>query len=135
MNYEKQNFLAGQILKAAHLNHMENGIAMSSIKPTRTTILDGAEITLEDNTEYIATADLTTLTITIPEIISEDFRCAIDFGCGDTATTLVYPENFLWSGDNLNYDRQFVPVYNHRYHIDIWFDGVYVRANASGVMI
>ena len=27
MNYEKQNFIKGQILKAEHLNHMEEGIA------------------------------------------------------------------------------------------------------------
>lgn len=26
MNYEKQNFIKGQILKAEHLNHMEDGI-------------------------------------------------------------------------------------------------------------
>ena len=117
------------------MSSAEERISASSIKPQRITIIDNAEITLEDNTEYIATTDLTTFIITIPEIINEDFRCAIDFGSGSTATTFVYPENLLWSGDNLNYNRQFIPVHNHRYHIDIWFDGVYVRANASGVMI
>lgn len=29
-NYEKQNFTSGQILKADHLNHMENGIGQFS---------------------------------------------------------------------------------------------------------
>ena len=134
-SYEKIHFLEGQLLKAYHLNHLEEGIFASSVKPQRITMIDNAEITLEDNTEYVATTDLTTLTITIPDVINEDFRCAIDFGCGDTATTFTYPENLLWSGDNLNYDRQFVPVHSHRYRIDIWFDGVYVRANASGVVI
>ena len=29
-NYEKQNFVSGQILKAEHLNHMEDGIGQLS---------------------------------------------------------------------------------------------------------
>ena len=29
-NYEKQNFVSGQILKAEHLNHMEDGIGYLS---------------------------------------------------------------------------------------------------------
>ena len=29
-NYEKQNFISGQILKAEHLNHMEDGIGQLS---------------------------------------------------------------------------------------------------------
>lgn len=31
MSYEKQNFVKGQILKADHLNHMEDGIAAASV--------------------------------------------------------------------------------------------------------
>lgn len=27
INYEKQNFVKGQVLKAGHLNHMEDGIS------------------------------------------------------------------------------------------------------------
>ena len=30
MSYEKQNFVEGQILTAAHLNHMEEGIAAAT---------------------------------------------------------------------------------------------------------
>lgn len=134
MNYQKLGFTSGQTLKADHLNYMEDGISKSSFKPTRIILEDAAEITLQDNTEYVAVTDINSLTIVIPEIINEDFRCSVDFGCGDVTTDLAYPENIFWSGDNLNYNRQFVPVHNHRYHIDIWFDGIYIRANASGVM-
>ena len=31
MSYEKQNFVKGQILKAEHLNHMEDGIAAAAV--------------------------------------------------------------------------------------------------------
>lgn len=31
MSYEKQNFVKGQILKADHLNHMEDGIAAAAV--------------------------------------------------------------------------------------------------------
>ena len=30
MSYEKQNFVKGQVLKADHLNHMEDGIAAAA---------------------------------------------------------------------------------------------------------
>lgn len=132
-NYVKQNFGSGQLLKAEHLNHIEEGIINASSQRVR--ISDNSEIIILNNTEYLAMENLNNLTITLPEVVEEDFRCSLDFGCGDTATSFTYPENILWSGDNLNMNKVFVPVHNHRYHIDIWFDGIYIRANASGVMI
>ena len=134
-DYIKQTFQIGQVLKASQLNYIEEGIAAASRKPKRIILMDEAEIVLRDNIEYVATENINTLTISMPDVIDEDFRCSIDFSSGDTATTFVYPENFLWTGDNININKQFVPVHNYRYHIDIWFDGVYIRANASGVMI
>lgn len=62
-SYEKNHFLEGQFLKAYHLNHLEEGISASSVKTQRITMINNAMIILEDNTEYIATADLTTLTM------------------------------------------------------------------------
>ena len=44
MAYEKQNFTSGQILKAEHLNHMEEGIALNEIpfvsNPNQTLVTD-----------------------------------------------------------------------------------------------
>lgn len=95
---------------------------------------DGAEITLADNVEYRADV-ITALTLALPDPIPDGFRCALDFGCGDTAAALVYPDTIVWTGDALDSNGLFVPLSNHRYHIDCWYDGACVRANASGVMV
>ena len=54
MSYTKQNFKDGQYLSAAHLNHIEDGIAnlstQESLSPTLTTqpTEDGVDITITD---------------------------------------------------------------------------------------
>lgn len=100
-----------------------------------TNFADAAVITIEDDAWYRATGDITALTIVLPDAVKVDFRCAIDFGCGDTAAALVYPDTIIWTGDSLDDNALFVPLADHRYHIDIWYDGTYVRANASGVIV
>lgn len=98
-------------------------------------IVDGDTIAIENDHVYTAAAPLTSLTLTVPEEIDLDFRCVLIFECGDTATEFVYPTSIMWTGDNLDSSLRFVPVHNKRYTIDIWYDGAYLRANASGVIV
>lgn len=132
-SYQKQNLSSGQILTAACLNYMDEGIFNNSTFYKE--LHDGDYIILENNTEYIATEDLTTLTFSVSDVIDATFRCSLDFGCGDSATAFTYPEIIVWSGDSLDINKNFVPIRNHRYHIDIWYDGAYIRGNASGVIV
>ena len=96
---------------------------------------DGDVLKIESDTVYICNDNVSNLAIEIESPVSESFRCAIDFGCGEAATALTYPDSFLWSGDHLDENRKFVPISSCRYHIDVWFDGSYIRANASGVIV
>ena len=97
-------------------------------------IADGAAITLANNAVYRASGAITAMNIALPETVDAKFRCAIEFACGDVAAALVYPDAIIWTGDSLDVNGRFVPLHSHRYHIDIWFDGACVRANASGVI-
>ena len=131
--YSRIIFTPGQLLKAAHLNHMEEGIINNSTFNEE--LLEGNNIVLENNTEYHTNGDLAALTVSVPETIDESFHCSLDFGSGETATAFTYPATVKWSGDHLDASKNFVPIRNHRYHVDFWYDGYFIRGNASGVIV
>ena len=90
---------------------------------------------MSDAKDWSSCNVISNLTIVTPTTDDANFRCSIDFGSGETATALIYSDSLLWSGDHLDTNRKFVPIPNYRYHIDIWHDGLYLRANASGVIV
>ena len=89
-----------------------------------------AAITPENNTEYRC-GEVTSVTITLPEEIPDDYAAYIVFTSGTTAAEAVYPDSIKWSGDDV-IDGVFIPVASRRYNIGIWYDGVNVNAVARG---
>lgn len=89
-----------------------------------------AAITPENNTEYRC-GEVTSVTITLPEEIPDDYAAYIVFTSGTTAAEAVYPDSIKWSGDDV-IDGVFIPVASRRYNIGIWYDGVNVNAAARG---
>lgn len=96
-----------------------------------TTITEStAAITPDNNTEYRC-GEVTSVTITLPEEIPDDYAAYIVFTSGTTAAEAVYPDSIKWSGDDV-IDGVFIPVASRRYNIGIWYDGVNVNAAARG---
>lgn len=131
--YVKQNLSSGQILTANCLNVMDEGIYNNS---TFYENLNEADyIILKNNTEYTTSQNISSLSVSFPDIIETSFHCSLDFGSGDQATNFIYPDMIIWSGDSLSVEKKFIPIKNYRYHIDFWFDGLYIRGNVSGVIV
>lgn len=74
-NYEKQNFVSGQVLKAEHLNHMEDRLVqLSEDKPYQQYVTDENGISKwEDRTHYIRHE----LIVILPEIYIENKKSAV----------------------------------------------------------
>ena len=89
-----------------------------------------AAITPDNNTEYRC-GEVTSVTITLPEEIPDDYAAYIVFTSGTTAAEAVYPDSIKWSGDDV-IDGVFIPIASRRYNIGIWYDGVNVNAVARG---
>ena len=89
-----------------------------------------AAVTPENNTEYRC-GEVTSVTITLPEEIPNDYAAYIVFTSGTTAAEAVYPDTIEWSGDDV-IDGVFIPIASRRYNIGIWYDGVNVNAVARG---
>ena len=89
-----------------------------------------AAITPDNNTEYRC-GEVTSVTITLPEDMPDDYAAYIVFTSGTTAAEAVYPDTIEWSGDDV-IDGVFIPVASRRYNIGIWYDGVNVNAVARG---
>lgn len=92
-----------------------------------------AAITPDNNTEYRC-GEVTSVTITLPEEIPDDYAAYIVFTSGTTAAEAVYPDTIEWSGDDV-IDGVFIPVASRRYNIGIWYDGVNVNAAARGAVV
>lgn len=96
-----------------------------------TTITEStAAITPDNNTEYRC-GEVTSVTITLPEEIPDDYAAYIVFTSGTTEAEAVYPDSIKWSGDDV-IDGVFIPIASRRYNIGIWYDGVNVNAVARG---
>ena len=89
-----------------------------------------AAITPENNTEYRC-GEVTSVTITLPEDMPDDYAAYIVFTSGTTAAEAVYPDSIKWSGDDV-IDGVFIPIASRRYNIGIWYDGVNVNAAVRG---
>ena len=135
--FSKENGIIAEEIKdciADKCNRLFEEVSNKEDAVTIVDIADGAVITMKNNVVYRASGAIANMSFAFPEVIDAAFRCAIEFTCGDAATALVYPDTIIWTGDSLDVNSRFVPLHSHRYHIDIWFDGAFIRANASGVI-
>lgn len=81
---------------------------------------------LADNTIYQC-SELSSLTITIPSVITSDYISQINFESGSTATTLTAPNTIIWFGDDL-INNVFVPAIGKQYVVIFYYDGTNVRS-------
>ena len=135
------NDVANIITETAY-NASTNKIATMSDVPNITGKEDKATITtsasttvtqeIANNNEYRYTGNVSSLTITLPSSVSNDFISWVVFNSGSTATSIVYPNTIKWSGDDVS-SNTFVPVASKTYNICFWYDGINVNAVARGV--
>lgn len=113
------------------MGFITSGNSSAGLITNITTITEStAAITPDNNTEYRC-GEVTSVTITLPEEIPNDYAAYIVFTSGTTAAEAVYPDSIKWSGDDV-IDGVFIPVASRRYNIGIWYDGVNVNAAARG---
>lgn len=95
---------------------------------TSVVTLTGTSVTQElaNNTIYQC-SELSSLTITIPNVVTADYISQINFESGSTATTLTAPNTIIWFGDDLINDV-FVPSIGKQYVVIFYYDGINVRS-------
>ena len=81
-----------------------------------------ASITLLDNTEA-RFGELTSLTVTLPETISDSFISSVVFKSGATATTVTVPSDVYCQGADCK-NGAFLPKANKRYTMIFSYDGI-----------
>ena len=93
---------------------------------TRTTISISTEttpnITLAGNTEARC-GELTSLTVTLPETLSDSFISSVVFKSGATATTVTVPSEVYCQGADCK-NGAFLPKANKRYTMIFSYDGI-----------
>ena len=93
---------------------------------TETTISTSTEttpsITLSGNTE-VRCAEITSLTVALPETISDSFISSVIFKSGATATTVTVPSNVYCQGADCK-NGAFLPKANKRYTMIFSYDGI-----------
>ena len=95
------------------------------------------ELSVESKKEYryLLPAGLTSLALTLDEILA-DFRAKVIFKSGEVAATFALTND---SGETIKIygtdvtEGVFTPVVSKVYCINMWFDGVYVHCQVSGV--
>lgn len=92
------------------------------------------DITLHTYTIYTATNPLTSLKITLPENIDEEFIVQLDFTSGSTSTNVLLSE-IEWIGDNVSETQGFIPRVNCNYSIIFYYTGTVVRGVIQGTNI
>ncbi len=87
---------------------------------------------LLNNTEQRYTQELSSLTLTLPLTIDDDFISSVVFASGTTATQMTYDSSIKWSGDDVT-SNAFVPVASKTYNIVMWYDGLNINGVVRGV--
>lgn len=103
-------------------------------KSDKTTILSGSNTTLElaNNVEVRYTDAISSLTLTLPATIPDDYISSVVFTTDNKLdTTITYPSDICMSGDSCINDK-FVPLKSRRYTLIIWNDGVTINGIVYG---
>ena len=100
-----------------------NNIGKKADKTTITTSTETtASITLADNTET-RFAEITSLTVALPETISDSFVSSAVFKSGATATAVTVPSGVYCQGADCK-NGAFLPKANKRYTMIFSYDGI-----------
>ena len=127
MGYDKLNLTDGQVLKAEHLSHIEQGIEDASVSVNNEST---TSIVLANNTEF-RRGTLSSLNISMPSDVSEQFNCSIAFTSGSTATTVTLPSDIAL----LHTSDTFTAAANTRYNLLFWFDGELVWCSVASTSV
>ena len=83
-------------------------------------VSDNTLLLSEKTDTRLISADVSALTLTVPNYISGDYECYLSFKSGETATTLTYSAAPIkWVGTDCDSTGDFVPVSNRIYEIGI----------------
>lgn len=108
--------------------------AAFSAKADKTTITANADgsITLADNTEFRVADTVTSISLTVPDNIPNDFICSVIFKSGAEAMAIDYSAvSPIWRGDDVT-DGVFIPLANKIYNVIFYNDGFNITAVAGG---
>lgn len=95
-------------------------ILQSNMKQTSYLPFDEVGIVLNNNFLIICEDPLTSLTITMPNIIPEIYNCEFTFASGETATNLNYSSTpIIWRGDDCDDEGAFIPETNTTYEVSV----------------
>lgn len=84
----------------------------------------GPSVVLNTNTEYRG-GEMATLSLMLPDIITDNYNARLVFESGATATTLSYPADTIkFIGDGCDSEGDFVPAKNTSYEVDIKYLGL-----------
>lgn len=98
---------------------------------TKDTSSTTATPTLNTNTSYRYTSNMTSITVSFPTM-TDDYESEIIFVSGTTATSFNYTDTIKWTGDNVS-NNIFTPVASKTYDILFWYDSINLNAMVRGV--
>ena len=76
--------------------------------------------------------EMTTLNLTLPTVLNENYAAEVVFTSGATATTVTSDSRIKWAGDDI-VSGVFTPIANTRYSCTLQYDGVFVRGMTFGI--
>lgn len=76
--------------------------------------------------------EMTTLDLTLPIVLNENYAAEVVFTSGETATVVTSDSRIKWVGDDI-ISGVFTPIANTRYSCTLQYDGVFVRGMAFGI--
>lgn len=76
--------------------------------------------------------EMTTLNLTLPTVLNENYAAEVVFTSGATATVVTSDSRIKWVGDDV-VSGVFTPIDNTRYSCTLQYDGVFVRGMAFGI--
>ena len=101
----------------SNLNYAVRSVPYFDIK---TEITDNTLLLVNRQEVRLTSANVETLTITMPETIPTDYESAFSFKSGATATVLSYSSlPIVWKGDDCDSEGNFVPVANTSYEVNV----------------
>lgn len=99
---------------------------------TAITASTGGSITLADNTEFRVADTVTSISLTVPDDIPNDFISSVVFKSGTEAMAIDYSAvSPIWRGDDVT-DGVFIPLANKVYNVIFYNDGFNITAVAGG---
>lgn len=109
------------------LNTKENRISIDTVSDTEYSAC------FNNNVQY-RLGELTSLTINLPDNISDDYISSVIFTSGATATNLIYPDTIKMLGEDC-IECIFTPAANKRYEVIVSYDGVNVVGVVGGYAV